>query len=435
MARALELINRESYLKKLIAFKDDEMVKVITGVRRCGKSRLLKLFVQYLQSQGVTTDQIIEINLESYEFANFTCDELYHYVKQRVCKDKKTYIFLDELQRVKNFENAVNAFRVDFDCDIYVTGSNSYLLSSEYATYLSGRCLEIKVYPLSFKEFFSFANYTIKEKSSFEGEIEKYAVNEKGEPFTLKELLIRYIRLGGLPGIYRSTYDFDEQVQYIESVYEAIFNRDILERARITGDKAVGDPILLKRLATFLSDNIGSNISLSNISKVIANEDLIADKKNPSVNTIIKYANYLVTSYFFYDIKRYDVRGKNLLKSLSKYYIIDTGLRNYLLGFRSQDMGHLLENIVYFELLRRGYVVAVGKVGDLEVDVVATKNGQKIYIQVTQSMLSEDVISRELAPLRKIDDNYQKLVLALDCGLQKDYDGIEVKDVCQWLLN
>lgn len=296
MARALELINRESYLKKLIAFKDDEMVKVITGVRRCGKSRLLKLFVQYLQSQGVTTDQIIEINLESYEFANFTCDELYHYVKQRVCKDKKTYIFLDELQRVKNFENAVNAFRVDFDCDIYVTGSNSYLLSSEYATYLSGRCLEIKVYPLSFKEFFSFANYTIKEKSSFEGEIEKYAVNEKGEPFTLKELLIRYIRLGGLPGIYRNTYDFDEQVQYIESVYEAIFNRDILERARITGDKAVGDPILLKRLATFLSDNIGSNISLSNISKVIANEDLIADKKNPSVNTIIKYANYLVTS-------------------------------------------------------------------------------------------------------------------------------------------
>ena len=164
-------------------------------------------------------------------------------------------------------------------------------------------------------------------------------------------------------------------------------------------------------------------------------QDLIADKKNPSVNTIIKYANYLVTSYFFYDIKRYDVRGKNLLKSLSKYYIIDTGLRNYLLGFRSQDMGHLLENIVYFELLRRGYVVAVGKVGDLEVDFVATKNGQKIYIQVTQSMLSEDVISRELAPLRKIDDNYQKLVLALDCGLQKDYDGIEVKDVCQWLLN
>lgn len=432
-----ELKKRDIYLNKLIAFQDTEPVKVVTGIRRCGKSSLLKLMARHLQNSGITKNQIIEMNFESHDFRGMTSDLFYDYVKSRVVRGKRMYLFFDELQRIERWENAVNAFRVDFDCDIYITGSNAYLLSSEYSTYLSGRSVEIRMLPLSFVEFLYFHDLEIQVARSALGGEKKLIIDKDGNHYGIKEAFESYLRFGGMPGIADVGLDQEKVLVLLDGIYSTVVVRDILEREKRRGMRQITDPILLRKIILFLADNIGSNISISSIGNTLADEGLLDSKgksRIPSANTVQAYVNALLESYFFYEIKRFDIKGKEYLRTLGKYYIADIGIRNYLLGFRNRDSGHVLENIVYFELLRRGYDVAIGKIGNVEIDFIATKADDKKYIQVTQSMLSEDVRVREISSLQKIRDNYEKLVLSLEPALDDSYEGIKSIDLVEWLI-
>ena len=432
-----ELKKRDLYLRKIIAFRDTEPVKVVTGIRRCGKSSLLKLMVEHLKETGVSDDQIIEMNFESHEFKKMSADDFYEYVQSKVVPGKRMYLFFDELQRIDKWEETVNSFRVDFNCDIYITGSNAYLLSSEYSTYLSGRCVEIKMLPLSFSEFLYFYDFEVKEtKSALDG-TRLQAFDKSGERYELREVFDAYMRFGGMPGIADVGLDQEKALVLLDGIYSTVIVRDILEREKRRGQRQITDPVLLRKIILFLADNIGSSVSVSSIGNTLVNEGLLEDGKRkgtPSAHTVQAYVNALLESYFYYDIKRFDIKGKEYLRTLGKYYIVDIGLRNYLLGFRNRDSGHAIENVVYFELLRRGYDVAIGKVDNAEVDFIATKADDKLYVQVTESMASEDVRRRELAPLQKINDNYEKIVLSLDPGLDASYDGIKSLNLVNWLL-
>lgn len=439
-----ELKNRDQYLKKLIRFKDTEPVKVITGIRRSGKSSLLKLMVRHLLESGVQAGQIIEMNFESHDFRQMTSDEFYHYVKDRIISGKRMYLFFDELQRIDAWEDAVNSFRVEFDCDIYITGSNAYLLSSEYSTYLSGRYVEIRILPLSFREFLDFYDFKVLEISSVLGKTRRQVFDKSGERYDLREVFDIYMRFGGMPGIVDIGLDQEKVMTLLDGIYSTVVVRDILERQKRRGVRQITDPGLLRKIVLFLADNIGNNISVSSIGNVLMNEGLLEKKVKPkgrrlsrgtpSTHTVQAYIGALLESYFFYEITRFDLRGKEYLRTLGKYYIVDMGLRNYLMGFRDRDSGHAIENVVYFELIRRGYDVAIGKIDNQEVDFIATSADNKIYIQVTLSMLSEDVRKRELSPLKKIRDNYEKLVLSLEPGLDSSYDGISSQNLLDWLL-
>ena len=408
-----KLKNRDIYLKKLIGFQDTEPVKVITGIRRCGKSSLLKLMIRHLLDSGILQEQILEMNFESHDFQNITSDELYHFVKERIIPGRRMYLFFDELQRIPAWENAVNAFRVDFDCDIYITGSNAYLLSSEYSTYLSG-------------------------PRSTLGGMRRQAFDKNGEAYDLRDIFDAYMRFGGMPGIADIGLDQEKALMLLEGIYSTVIMRDILEREKRRGQRQITDPVLLRKIILFLADNIGNNVSVSSIGNTLMNEGLLDDgtrKKTPSAHTVQAYIGALLESYFFYEIKRFDIKGKEYLRTLGKYYLVDIGLRNYLLGFRDRDSGHAIENIVYFELLRRGYDVSIGKIDNSEVDFIATTANDKKYIQVTESMQSEDVRRRELAPLQKIRDNYEKIVLSLTPGLDSSYNGIKSFNLIDWLLS
>lgn len=461
--------NRDIYLNQLIAFKDTEPVKVVTGIRRCGKSTLLKLMQKYLLNSGVEQNQIISINFESLEFQDMSYKDLYNYVKSRIESNsiesnsiesadiesssikhpKKTYLFFDELQRIDRWEDAINSFRVDFDCDIYITGSNAYLLSSEYSTYLSGRYVEVKMYPLSFKEFVDFQDYSIEEYKSPLGDLKKRAVSANGSSVELDDLFAAYMRYGGMPAIcdiaLESGFDQSSAMTLLDGIYSTVVVRDILEREKRRGQRQITDADLLRKIIMFLADNIGNNTSLNSVCNTLSSENLLDAVDNnsrvlrarggkPATQTISAYVSALRESYMFYDVKRFDIKGKDYLRTLGKYYIVDIGLRNYLLGFRDRDRGHVLENVVFFELLRRGYDVAVGKIDNLEVDFVATSASEKLYIQVTESMMDESVRERELKPLRKIQNNYEKLVITLSKALDDNYEGIRVENIVDWLL-
>ena len=433
-----KLKKRDLYLNKIIAFQDTEPVKVVTGIRRCGKSSLLKLMVLHLKESGITDEQILEMNFESHAFKNMNSDSFYEYVKQHIVPNKRMYLFFDEVQRVPNWEDAVNSFRVDFNCDIYVTGSNAYMLSSEYATYLSGRCVEIKMLPLSFSEFLTFHGFEVREIKSSLGGIRKQAFDKNDERYELRDVFDAYMRFGGMPGIADIGLDQEKALMLLEGIYSTVIMRDILERENRKGQSRITDPVLLKKIIMFLADNIGSNISVSSIGNTLMNEGLLGNGKRkgtPSVHTVQSYINALLESYFFYEIKRFDIKGKEFLRTFGKYYIVDIGLRNYLLGFRNRDSGHALENIVYFELLRRGYDVSIGKIDNSEVDFIATKADNKIYVQVTESMTSEDVRKRELSPLQKISDNYEKIILSLNPGMDSSYNGIKSINLIDWLIS
>ena len=315
----------------------------------------------------------------------------YEYVKARICPNKRTYLFFDEVQKVHGWENAVNSFRVDFDCDIYITGSNAYLLSSELSTYLSGRYVEIKVLPLSFREFLDFHGYILTERKS----------------------------------------------PALDGVYSAAVINDILEREKRKGQRNITDPVLSKKIILFLADNVGNNTSATSIGNTLVNEGLLENgtrKTKPAVQTIQAYIEALTEAYIFYEIKRFDIKDKEYLRTLGKYYIVDIGLRNYLLGYRDGDSGHILENIIYFELLRRGYDVAIGKIDNQEVDFLATKADEKKYVQVTESMNAPETRERELAPLRKIRDSYEKIVISLESNLTQTQDGIKIIRALDFLL-
>lgn len=433
-----KLKNRDIYLKQLIAFKDTDNVKVITGIRRCGKSSLLKLMQEHLISSGIKEEQIIAINFESLKFQDMSYKDLYSFVSNLISDNQRYYLFFDELQRINQWENAINSFRVDFDCDIYITGSNSYLLSSEYSTYLSGRYVEIKVYPLSFKEFIDFNGYEIQEYKTILKENKKRAVDENQQIIELEDLFDAYLRYGGMPGLTDVNLDQEKVMTLLDGIYSSVVVRDILERDKRKNQRQISDVELLKKTLLFLADNIGNNTSLNSISNTLVSENMISfrDKnKKPATQTLASYVGALKESYMFYEVKRFDIKGKEYLRTLGKYYIVDIGLRNYLLGFRDRDRGHVLENIIYFELLRRGYDVAVGKIDNLEVDFISTKANEKLYIQVTETMKDESVRQRELKPLLKISDNYKKIVITLDKAIDNEYDGINVYQIIDWLLD
>ena len=431
------LRKRDLYLNQMIAFQDTELIKVMTGIRRCGKSSLMKLMAEHLRENGVADDQILEMNFESMSIPEMDARGLYEYVKARICPDKRTYLFFDEVQKVPGWENAVNSFRVDFDCDIYITGSNAYLLSSELSTYLSGRYVEIKVLPLSFREFLDFHGYTLTERKSPAGGVKKRIMDADGEVYDARELYDAYTRFGGMPMLADIGLEINKVTAALDGVYSAAVINDILEREKRKGQRTITDAVLLRKIIMFLADNIGNNTSATSIGNTLVNEGLLEDgkrKTKPAVQTIQAYIKALTEAYFFYEIKRFDIKGKEYLRTLGKYYIVDIGLRNYLLRFREGDSGHILENIVFFELIRRGYDVAIGKIGNQEVDFIATKTDEKKYIQVTETMNAPETRERELAPLRKIRDSYEKIVIALECDLTQTQDGIKIIRALDFLL-
>lgn len=430
------LKNRDFYLDKLIAFQDTEPVKVITGIRRCGKSSLMKLMIEHLRETGISDEQIIFMNFESMEYRSMDVKQLYDYVKNKKPENKPVYIFFDEIQRISQWQDAVNSFRVDFPCDIYITGSNAYLLSSEFATYLSGRYVEIKMLPLSFKEFIDFHGYRLTERKSPSGKTVKKITGSGGVIYDTEELFEAYLKFGGMPGIADVGLDTDKAMTLLDGVYSTVVMRDILEREKRRGQRQLTDADLLRKIIMFLADNIGSSTSVTSIGNTLASEGLLDNnrKTKPAAQTVQAYVNALLESYIFYEAKRYDIKGREYLRTLGKYYIVDIGLRNYLLGLRDFDTGHVLENIVYFELLRRGYDTAIGKVGNVEVDFVATKADEKIYYQVTQTMASEQTKERELRPMMQIRDNYEKVVLTMDRIFSGSADGVKIINLIDWLL-
>lgn len=404
-----ELINRPEYLTQLIQNKDVDLVKIITGIRRCGKSSLLDLFHQYLLQSGVLDDHIIHMNLESLRFRNLSNYlNFYDYVSERIPKNGKTYLIFDELQVINHWEKAIESFRLDFDVDIYITGSNAYLLSTEFSTLLSGRYVEIRMLPLSFKEFLNFYKFD--------------------ENITIEEKFQKYLQFGGMP-ILRE-YQFNElrSNQALEGIYSTVVLKDILQRNNQT------DQLMLNKITLFLCSNIGNITSPNNIGNVLSHEGEI-NNKNIASKTVNKYIDMLRSAFIFYSVGRYDIKGKQLLKTLEKNYIIDMGFRNMLLGYRDADRGHILENIVFLELIRRKYRVYIGKVGETEVDFVCEKPNEKIYIQVTETIGSQETLERELRPLRMISDNYEKIILSMDRNYINSYDGIKSLNLIDWLLS
>lgn len=438
MLRSFENLKpRDTYLDQLIAFQDTEPVKVVTGIRRCGKSSLLKLMQKHLLDTGTEPQQILSMNFESMEYRDMDASAFYRYVKARVLPDRRMYLFFDELQRLDRWEDAVNSFRVDFDCDIYITGSNAWLLSSEYSTYLSGRYVEIRMLPLSFREFLCFHGYEVRDRQAPAGEWKKRAYDKHGEPVEWADLLEAFLHYGGMPGIADVGLVQDRALALLDGVYSTVVVRDILERERRRGQRQITDPVLLRKIILFLADNIGNNTSFSSIGNTLVSARMLEDRAKPgkpATQTISAYINALQEAYLFYEIKRFDIKGKEELRTLGKYYIVDIGLRNYLLGYRDVDTGHMIENVVYFELLRRGYDVAVGKIGNREIDFIATRDGEKAYYQVTDDMTAASTRERELTPLRMVRDNYKKVIVAMSTPSTASVEGIEIVRLVDFLL-
>ncbi len=406
-----ELINRPQYLDQLIQNKDVDLVKIVTGIRRCGKSSLLDLFHGYLSEQGIPDSNIIHMNMESLRYRDLT-DYLsfYDYISEHITDNGKTYLIFDELQAVEHWEKAIESFRLDFDVDIYITGSNAYLLSTEFSTLLSGRYVEIRMLPLSFKEFLDFYEFA--------------------PDISMDEKFQKYLQFGGMPILREYKFNEARSNQALEGIYATVVLRDILQRNNGS------DQTLLQKIVLFLCSNIGSITSPNSIGNVLLNEGDIKTGKTKGIagKTVDKYIAMLHNAFIFFPVGRYDVKGKQLLKTLGKNYIIDMGFRNMLLGYRDADRGHIIENIVFLELLRRDYRVYIGKVGETEVDFVAEKPNDKIYIQVTESMQSPETRERELRPLRMIPDNYEKIVLSMDRNYINSYDGIKSLNLIDWLL-
>ena len=404
------MVERKEYLEQLWEWKDEHIIKVVTGIRRCGKSVLLEQFKDRLHLAGVEAEQIISINFEDLEFEELLDYKvLYRYIKERLCSDKMTYIFLDEIQNVPDFPKVVDSLYVKSNTDVYITGSNSYLLSSELATLLSGRYVEISMLPLSFREY----------------------VTVTGRP--QEDAFSEYMQTGGLPYVAVMNRTDEKVNQYLEGIYNTVIVKDIEERQarkeKDAGKRKITDIALLKTIARYLASVIGSPISMKSVT-----DYLISSGRKISPNTVSDYVEALTESFVFYPAERFDIVGKQLLKANKKLYMVDLGLRNHILPRKRYDLGFSIENIVYFELLRRGYQVNIGKFGSTEVDFVVQKQGILTYYQVTANMTAEETFEREMRPLRGIQDNYEKIVLTLDRFSLGNYEGIKVVNVIDWLL-
>ena len=399
----MELIKREEYLQQLINWRDKKVIKVITGVRRCGKSTLMDLYKSYLRQQGVADEQIISINFEDYDYIDLLEPRnFYAYVKERILFDgRMTYFFFDEIQNVKDFERVVDSLYIKPNVDIYITGSNAYMLSSELATLLSGRYIEIKMLPLSFKEY----------------------VEASGDEHELPRKYRNYIETSSFPYVLDMKQDARVIREYLNGIYNTIVVKDITQRNKFP------DTMMLESILRFAYDNIGNILSTKKIA-----DTMTSDGRKIDTKTVEKYLNALMESYMLYQCKRYNIKGKQYLKTLDKYYAVDMGMRKVLLGSKAMDAGHILENIVYLELLRRGYDVYIGKVDDLEVDFVAMDDKGMTYYQVSATVRDEKTLKRELASLQSINDHYPKILLTLDDDPEMEYAGIRKINALDWLL-
>jgi predicted AAA+ superfamily ATPase len=403
-------IRRKNYLDELISFKDDQIIKIITGIRRSGKSTLLfDIYSDWLQANGVSGEQIIKIDLEPIDAKPlYNPDVLYKHITDRLLKDKMNYVFIDEAQNCEGYEQVANSLYIKSNVDVYITGSNAYVYSGELATLISGRYVEIEVLPLSFKEF-------------VEG--------TKKPDETLREKYLQYIKYGAFPKIAGYNGDTKKINTYLDGIYNTVFKKDIIERNKIANIPMFED------VMRFVFSNIGSNISAKSISDYLSSNR--SGRKIYSEN-VADFLKYLVESYMIYRVDRYDVKGKEILKSLGKYYVADIGLRNYLLGFSGIDTGHVLENIIYLELLRRGYKVFVGKVDDKEVDFIAQKQDDVLYIQVAETLNSSGgikaTLQRELAPFRAVKDYHQRILISMDYDPNASYDGIKHVNALDFLM-
>ena len=404
------MIERKEYLNQLLSWKDQNIIKVLTGIRRCGKSTILKLYQEYLLENGIDQSQIISINFEELEYEELQdYKKLYQYIKDRLAKNKMMYIFLDEIQNVPSYEKVVDSLHVKENIDIYITGSNSYIFSGQLATYLSGRYIEIPVLPLSFKEIYS-------------------PQSNKEEAFQ------KYMKTGGFPYINQIQLDNEQINMYLEGIYNTVIVKDIEERINRKNNgsdsKNVTDVALLKAISKYLSSVVGSPVSIRSITNYFK-----SNERKTSPNTISNYIEALCESYLYYPVEVMDISGKEVLKSNKKYYIVDSGIRNYILPKQSYDLGFTIENIVYLELKRRGYDVYIGKIKDKEIDFVATKQNEKIYVQVTQEIKSEKTQKREYEQLLEIRDNYPKYVVMADNFAGGNYEGIKTMNIVDFLLS
>ena len=396
------MLNRPLYINKLISLKDKRLIKIVTGIRRCGKSALFRLFQEYLLQNGVGKEQIQSINFEENDNEDLQDYKLlYKHIKEHLVADKMNYVFLDEVQNVGKFQKTVDSLYIQPNVDLYITGSNAYLLSGELATLLSGRYIEIKMLPLSFKEY----------SSAFEN-------------ISKSDLFPNYIRYSSFPYALELQEDESNIYQYLDGLYNTIIIKDIAMRKKMT------DTSQLQRIVKFMADNIGNLVSIKKIS-----DTMKSDGQDVAPHTVEGYLNALKESFIFYSASRYDIKGKEYLKTGEKYYLADVGLRYMLLGNKSQDYGHILENIVYLELLRRGYQVYVGKVGTKEVDFIALKGTNVEYYQVSLSVLDENTLKRELEPLEKISDHNPKYLLSLDALPVSSHNGIKQINALDWLLD
>lgn len=399
---AQKRLERKEYLDKLIGFRDKQLIKVVTGVRRCGKSTLLEIYQDYLRTNGVKEEQIVAINLEDFDF--FALREpaaLHRYIKERLVPGKMTYVFVDEIQHCTDFPSVIESLYIRKNVDVYLTGSNAYMLSSEIATLISGRYVEIKMLPLSFREYVLATgdndNLGAKYREYIQGSSFPYSLELKDNPSALHD--------------------------YLEGVYHTIVVKDIAAR------KKISDTMMLESVTRFLFDSIGRQLSTKKIA-----DTMTSSGRKIDVKTVERYLEGLMESFIIYQAKRYNIRGKQYLKTLEKYYVVDIGMRYMLLGTSGTDVGHILENIVYLELLRRGYEVYIGKIDELEVDFVARGNKGVQYIQVAASVRDENTLSRELASLQRISDNYPKVILTLDEDPEADYEGIRRINALDWLV-
>ena len=401
------MIKRELYMKQIRDFIGKPVVKIITGMRRCGKSVIMELTRDEIKALGVSDKNIIYMNFESLILEDLKdYKALYCAVAEKAKKIQgKFYIFLDEIQEVSSWEKAINSFRVDFDCDIYITGSNAKLLSSELATLLAGRFIEIKVYPLSFREYLDFANN-----------------NEEEKNFTLQENFKNYLRFGGLPGIHQMKWDENRTMQYLTDIYNSVLLNDVIRRNRLR------DPALLERIVQYLMDNIGNTFSAKKISDFLKNQG-----RKLSTETVYTYIHALESAFLIYKVPRFDIKGKRILETQEKYYISDLGLRHAIIGYRNADIGGLLENVVFLELLRREWKISIGRQGVTEVDFVAQKLDDRYYLQICY-VLTEDNMDREFQPLEGIADNYPKEVISMDTLMTINRDGIKQKYLVDFLL-
>ena len=399
------MIERKEYLKQLLSWKDQSIIKVLTGIRRCGKSTILKLYQEYLLNNGIDPSQIISINFEELEYEDLQdYKKLYQYIKDRLVENKMMYIFLDEIQNVPSYEKVVDSLHVKENIDIYITGSNSYIFSGQLATYLSGRYIEIPVLPLSFKEVYN--------------------------PQTNKEEAFqKYIKTGGFPYIHQIQLLNEQIDMYLEGIYNTVIVKDIEERINRKNSKNVTDIALLKAISKYLSSVVGSPVSIRSITNYFK-----SNERTTSPNTISNYVEALCESYLYYPVEVMDVSCKEVLKSNKKYYIVDPGIRNYILPKQFYDLGFTIENIVYLELLRRRYNVNIGRNGRTEVDFIAKRNDVYTYIQVTASLVDENTFNREIRPLKQIKDNYEKIILTMDRSINKDFNGIKVINLIDFLL-